>query len=93
MSYVNYRILIFTKYDSHKKKVLLFCQFQKIFVGNIRTSKYEVLFLFCDLKKQGSHSSLFTLFFHEDFEILVDDCYSQQDTSTRSNGTHEIGQD
>ena len=39
------------------------------------------------LEEQRTHTTHFTLLFHKYLEVLVDDRDSQQNTSSRSNGT------
>ena len=41
------------------------------------------------LKQESSHASHFTLLLDEDLKILINDGNSQQNTSSRTNGTYE----
>lgn len=42
------------------------------------------------LEEQGPHAANFTLFFHKDLKVLVDDGDGQQDTGARANGSEEV---
>lgn len=45
------------------------------------------------LEEQCSHAAHFALLLHKDFEVLVDDCDSQEDSCTRTDGTQEVSHD
>ena len=45
------------------------------------------------LEEKSTHTSHLTLFLYEDFKVLVNDCDGQQNTSSGSNRSHEVGSD
>lgn len=45
------------------------------------------------LEEKCSHAANFTLLFYKDLKVLVDDGHSQEDSSTRSDGTQEVCHD
>ena len=51
-----------------------------------------VLFFSFLLEEERTHASHFTLFLDEDLKVLVDDCDGEEDTSSGSDGAHEIGE-
>lgn len=44
------------------------------------------------LEEDGTHTTHFTLLLHEDLKVLIDNGDSEQNSSSRSNGTKEISQ-
>lgn len=42
------------------------------------------------LEEQGPHAAHFTLFFHKDLKVLIDDGDGQQDTRARTDGSQEV---
>lgn len=45
------------------------------------------------LEQQCAHSANFSLFFHEDLEVLIDNCDGQQDTGSGADCSNEISHD
>ncbi len=45
------------------------------------------------LKEESTHTAHFTLFFHKDLKVLVDDSDGQQDSSSWADGSQEVGHD